>query len=44
MTTSVKDTIYAQTMQAVNNGYITVLVWHDKPVSVSTYRNGIKVA
>lgn len=44
MTTNMKDAVYAQTMQAMNSGYVTVLVWHDKPVSVGTYRNGVKVA
>lgn len=44
MNNSIKDTVYAQTMQAMNTGYVTVLVWHDKPVSAGTYRNGVKVA
>lgn len=44
MTNSIKDTVYTQTMQAMNTGYVTVLVWHDKPVSVGTYRNDVKVA
>lgn len=39
-----KDTIYAQTISAVNTGYVTFLVWHDKPVSAGTYKNGVKVA